>query len=610
MKEFIRLYPLSKTLRFELKPIGKTLENIERNGILNEDEKRAEDYKIAKKIIDDYHKYFIDKSLRDFKLKLKGDNKKDSLEEFDNYYKIKQKTDGEKKDFQTIQENLRKQITKRFTEFNEYKDLFKKELIKNNLLDFVKTEEEKKIIESFKDFTSYFNGFNINRSNMYSNEDKSTAIAFRLINQNLPKFIDNIAIFNKLKDTTIKESLNILYKDFEAYLNVNSIDEIFNLDYYTEILTQTQIDLYNSIIGGRTIEGDKKIKGLNEYINEYNQQHNKNERLPKFQSLYKQILADRDSTSFILEEFENDNEMLECIEKCYNGIKDILGGEHSLKYLLENIKSYDLEHIYIRNDLQLTNISQYLFSSWSVISRAIRNDLEKTNSQTQKESNEKYEDRINKLIKSFDNFSIFYINQCLKKYNSNNDINIADYFSKHCLKNEKEETNDLFSIIEKNYNNVKDLLNTNYPKEKHLSQDENNVIKIKLFLDSIKGIQNFIKPLVYKGEEADKDNNFYSDFIELWNNLNDIINPLYNKVRNRMTSKPYSTEKIKINFSNVTLLDGWDVNKEKDNTSVILRKDGLYYLGIMDKKHNKIFEQEGISIQGPYYEKMEYKLDT
>lgn len=31
---FTNLFSLSKTLRFELKPVGKTLENIEKNGLL------------------------------------------------------------------------------------------------------------------------------------------------------------------------------------------------------------------------------------------------------------------------------------------------------------------------------------------------------------------------------------------------------------------------------------------------------------------------------------------------------------------------------------------------------------------------------------------------
>ena len=59
---FIGIYPVSKTLRFELKPVGKTQEYIEKHGILDEDLKRAGDYKSVKKIIDAYHKYFIDEA--------------------------------------------------------------------------------------------------------------------------------------------------------------------------------------------------------------------------------------------------------------------------------------------------------------------------------------------------------------------------------------------------------------------------------------------------------------------------------------------------------------------------------------------------------------------
>ena len=50
--DFTGLYPLSKTLRFELKPIGKTLENIEKKGIISSDIKRSEDYKLVKRMIE------------------------------------------------------------------------------------------------------------------------------------------------------------------------------------------------------------------------------------------------------------------------------------------------------------------------------------------------------------------------------------------------------------------------------------------------------------------------------------------------------------------------------------------------------------------------------
>ena len=95
--DFTGLYPLSKTLRFELKPIGKTKENIERNGILERDDQRAIGYKAIKKVIDEYHKAFIELMLDSFELKLKDEGKLDSLEEFYYLYHLPT-TDTKRKD--------------------------------------------------------------------------------------------------------------------------------------------------------------------------------------------------------------------------------------------------------------------------------------------------------------------------------------------------------------------------------------------------------------------------------------------------------------------------------------------------------------------------------
>lgn len=66
-RNFTKMYPVSKTLRFELKPIGSTLQNLKTNEILKDDEKRAEAYSKVKKLIDEYHKAFIEKVLSEFK---------------------------------------------------------------------------------------------------------------------------------------------------------------------------------------------------------------------------------------------------------------------------------------------------------------------------------------------------------------------------------------------------------------------------------------------------------------------------------------------------------------------------------------------------------------
>lgn len=81
-----------------------------------------------------------------------------------------------------------------------------------------------------------------------------------------------------------------------------------------------------------------------------------------------------------------------------------------------------------------------------------------------------------------------------------------------------------------------------------------------------------------------------------------------NNLRNYVTKKPYSLEKVKLNFYKSTLLDGWDKNKEKDNLGIILKKEDLYYLGIMNRNYNKIIDDAPEGNADEEYQKMEYKL--
>ena len=238
-------------------------------------------------------------------------------EYYDSYVSKSQNEDA-KKAFEENQQNLRSIIAKKLTEDKAYANLFgknliesykdkedKKKIIDSDLIQFICTaeatqldsmsqDEAKEIVKEFWGFTTYFVGFFDNRKNMYTAEEKSTGIAYRLVNENLPKFIDNIEAFNRaITRPEIQENMGVLYSDFSEYLNVESIQEMFQLDYYNMLLTQKQIDVYNAIIGGKTDdEHDVKIKGINEYINLYNQKH-KDDKLPKLKALFKQILSDR-----------------------------------------------------------------------------------------------------------------------------------------------------------------------------------------------------------------------------------------------------------------------------------------------------------------------------
>lgn len=79
---FTNLYPLSKTLRFRLIPVGETLKHFIGSGILEEDQHRAESYVKVKAIIDDYHRTYIENSLSGFELPLESTGKFNSLEEY------------------------------------------------------------------------------------------------------------------------------------------------------------------------------------------------------------------------------------------------------------------------------------------------------------------------------------------------------------------------------------------------------------------------------------------------------------------------------------------------------------------------------------------------
>lgn len=629
--DFTGIYQLSKTLRFELKPHNKTLEHIQKNGLLQRDEQRADAYTEVKKLIDRFHKHFMEYALRYARI--------DGLEQYAALYWKREKDKTEKNDFEKLQDKMRKQIADAFNkstnaEVKEMrKKLFDKELIREVLPSYLTDEKEKALVHEFKDFTSYFVGFHQNRENIYTHEPESTAAAYRLVHDNLPKFLDNVRVWEMIKNEEAYSDLDVssVEREMDDVLQGKTLDEIFSIEYYNQCLTQTDIDLYNTLLGGRSTEGQKKIQGLNELINLYNQRKSEDakkhgdkkwKRVPQFKPLYKQILSDRESSSFVLEEIKTDNELLQGINNLHAAVSQTYekdGKEinvlNDIAALMSELKDSEHNKVFVRNDVSLTNISQQLFGDWAAIKNALEfyytNILHPANEKERKQK--KYEEAKTRWLKR-KAVSIEEIETALYHYRdeaeqlkpleiNENSHPVCDYFTA-LLEGDK----DLLKEIVTTYADAKDLLHTEYPADKDLKQDKENVALIKAYLDSVKALLHFIKPLHPERIEGEKDGRFYATYQMLFDELNKVT-PLYNKTRNYLTQKPYSTEKVKLNFENSTLLNGWDENKETDNTSVLLRKDGLYYLAVMDKKHNKVFQKllahDGTS---PAYEKIVYKF--
>lgn len=570
IKELTGLYSLTKTIGVELKPVGKTQELVEAKKLIEQDDQRAEDYKIVKDIIDRYHKDFIDKCLNCVKIK------KDDLEK---YVSLAENSNRDAEDFDNIKTKMRNQITEAFRKNSLFTNLFKKNLIKEYLPAFV-SEEEKSVVNKFSKFTTYFDAFNDNRKKLYSGDAKSGTIAYRLIHENLPVFLDNIASFNAISGTGVNECFLGIETEFTDTLKGKRLTEFFQIDFFNNTLTQKKIDNYNYIVGA-----------VNKAVNLYKQQH-KTVRVPLLKPLYKMILSDRIAPSWLPECFKSDNDMLTAIKAAYESLRDVLVGDNadSLRNLLLDIDNFDLEHIYIAKDSGLTSISQQIFGYYDTYTLAIKDQL-------QRENPNLYDERIDKLYKKEGSFSIAYLNRLV---DTKEHITINEYYrllGSYCREKGKRK-DDFFKQIDGAYCAISHLF---WGKHGEIAQSDSDIELIQKLFDAYKGLQRFIKPLLGHGDEADKDNEFDAKLRKVWDEL-DIITPLYDKVRNWLSRKIYNPEKIKLCFeNNGKLLSGWSDNQTKSD-------NGTQYGGYIFRKKNEIGEYDfylGISADAKLFRRDE-----
>ncbi len=578
--EFKQLYKVQKTLRFELIPQGNTLENMKKNNVFSDDKEKYDKYPEAKKIIDAYYRNKINIGLSHFKFK------EEDLRKYFELYTKNEPDNKEEKEFKKLKSDFRKSVSKAINNGNIFK---MGEVLKEIKKDFENGEiylESFDVtnIEKFNDFASYFEGFKENRKNIFTSSEKSTSVAYRIVDENLPKFINNIKIYEK--------NINNKHDDLKNTLLSIAPTDFFALSYFNNCLNQKGIENYNTILGGFSLENDKKEQGINEKINLYTQNKNlkKGQKIPKLSPLFKQILAETKSSSFVISAFENDEEVLNSIGEYSEIINSNL---KEIKLFIKSIKNYNLKGVYLKNDESLTKVSKKLYGDWGFINKALENDYDIKKGKVSK--TEKQIEKREKDIKKVKAYSIHYLNSCLEQQKV--EKNICDYFV---------DSDEVFENVENSYGRYKNYFTNDYVNKNKLSNVNEAIEIIKTYLDNIKELQWFVKKLSLSDLVGDKDESFYFQINEYMTIL-DESNGLYNKVRNYITKKDTKVEKMKLNFRKPTILEGWDKNKESDNLSVLFKKDELYYLGIINKNNSKIFSEIIYNTSDSYYEKMEYK---
>lgn len=550
---FIQQYPLSKTLRFELKPQGETKENIHKAGLLSKDYQRAVDYKRAKELIDEYHKKFIitslqavdidweplKKALYNFQesqktLSVKKNNKNVSEKDIDSTIKNFEKTH---KDLTIIQTKSRVALATFFSNQTLYKDMFDAKILTKILPEFLTGRDiDKNLILSFKGFTTYFKGFHENRKNIYSSDEKNTGFAYRAVNVNFPKFYDNMFKYQTIRD-----------KYPEVLKGINT-DNIFTLPYYNKVLIQDGINNYNKIIGE-----------INKSLNLYRQKYPDNKSLKRLymMTLFKQILGDSEKMYSLPDMFETGQEATETLMNFYRRFMqdEILT---KVKNLFINLNNYDTAGIFIKD---VATLSQNMYGYWG---------------QIQTLRYEQAQMRYPELNK---------INRKNIEVELSSDVTLEDILSLPIPEDNPPQTietivNEICDGIIAKYKPLEDI----YINGKDVLTEGKSAVKD--FLDEVLKLTRFMK-LFSAPENYICDPLFYEQYNNLMSGWFVDSSMLYDKIRNYVTRKPYKEDKIKLMFDFPTFMDGWDYNREQSNGAVLLLKEGKYYLGIMNHK-NKV----------------------
>lgn len=658
--QFTNKYQLSKTLRFELKPIssnGKRLSSEESSKvfeeILEQDRKIKEAYDALKPVLDKIHEEIITNSLNEAAQSL----------DFSDYWIEYQK--GKDKKLEKIESKLRLEIGKSFAktieDFNknakktnkkgEVKPFFK--ISKDvpvacaELLDYVdeKSRNDKELqgyIEVLKSFFTYFTNYNTNRANYYEFKKKAdTAVASRTIHDNLPFFCDNALLFNSgrhedylsayksVKDlgriTQIKDA------DTGKMIELKPIDgKMFEVSNFSNHLTQSGIEEYNTTIGH-----------YNALVNLYNQAKGlkKNEKLKPFKELYKQIGCGERKAMYEVLKFDTKQQQIDAKEDSsiplsVEGTLEMIANAGS-KYFAENNISdknhkdiYDFIH-FLKENMEWDGIywskaaidiisNKYLIN-WHDIKESIQKVLE-SKDKTQKEflvsvaTFDKNREEQLKINDAVELSGLFYI---LNQIQSENWT--KNFFKNTVLEDRKDIINEKLSPSENLINlicaDMEDLAKEFCKKSKDILQitdykNEDNILKIKEWLDAAKyilwNVKYFdVKPSKVKGNSISSEiTEFLYTFLHskeaTWFNW-------YDLVRNYLTKKPQDDvkkNKLKLNFKNPNLVGGWSDGEEKNKGTVLLKNGNKYYVGILNdrnifntaKKGNPIYEANDINV--------------
>lgn len=589
--EFVAISKVQKTLRNELRPTPLTMKHIKQKGIITEDEYKAQQSLELKRIADGYYRDYITHKLNDI-------NNLDFRNLFEAIEEKYKKNDKENRDKLNLMEaSKRKEIEKMLSADDNFKSMFEAKLITQLLPVYVEQnyigEDKEKALETialFKGFTTYFTDYFNIRKNMFKENGGASSICYRIVNVNASIFYDNLKTFMCIKEKAETE-IALIEEELTELLDSWRLEHIFSEDYYNELLAQKGIDYYNQICGD-----------VNKHMNLYCQQNKLKANVFKMTKLQKQIMGISEKAFEIPSMYQNDEEVYAAFNGFISRLEEVKLTDR-LGNILQNSNIYDTAKIYI-NARCYTNVSSYVYGGWGVIESAIErywyNTIAGKGQSKAKKIEKAKKDNKFMSVKELDSIVSDYEPDYFNASNMDDD-NSGRVFSGHGVLG-------YFNKMSKLLANMSLHIIT-YDSGDSLIENKETALNIKKDLDDIMSIYHWLQTFIID-EVVEKDNAFYAELEDIYYELENVVT-LYDRIRNYVTRKPYSTQKFKLNFASPTLASGWSRSKEFDNNAIILLRNNKYYIAIFnvnnkpDKQIIKGSEERRLSTD---YKKMVYNL--
>lgn len=636
LKQFTGFYSLSKTLRFELKPVGKTKETFKRwldelkntelvvddgGNLFLKDKQIKDAYLAIKPIMDKMHEQFIEMSL------LSQEAKNIDFSDFYTAFK------GRSKGLNDIEKKLRENIGATYNVTGNYfsaeisKALGKEFKIKKNKpyecltdakmyyylsanvkdlakqTDGIDEQTLAQHIKKFKGFWGYLDGYNQNRENYYEfGNEASTAVATRIVHENLPTFCSNVFRFEKRKEEYLDiyqylkdNNRETRIKDSQGKeVEVEAISEIvFQIKHFNECLAQSQIEEYNRIIGN-----------YNMLINSYNQLRSSDKdfkRIDEFETLYKQIGCGERKAMF--ETLQDDSDVKNLLKRASDAGSEMFNtysDSSEIKTVLDFIKFLrgcdNWDGIYM-SKTAISKVSNLYFANWHSIKDKLKES--KANACITYDKNREEPIKLRDAVELSEMFAVF-------------DTEPSDNFFKESLFKE-DETNEYRGVLDKALTPSQNLIRLLcFDIERNIKvflqksgeivalekyKDENNYVgeedqtikKIKDWLDAAIDAMRIVRFFAVRKSKM-KGNLPNTTMEQALGNLlyNDDAQwfKWYDLIRNYLTKKPQDDakeNKLKLNFGKEKLLGGWSDGQEKVKAATLLKRENEMYLCILRK---------------------------